>query len=151
MHYFVYIIFKKPASRWSYWLTGKWQNGEILKMSPYSTGARVWVSAPPPRQRFLSFPQLLGRFWVQIKKIPKNPPLLLPVAAILNFRPLRAWYGKTNFFSMGDSSKIFFSSLGFSYPGNLLKLFLGSWGPKIPPGLKFDPQKAQKGHFLVIF
>ena len=28
----------------------------------YSTGARVWVSASPPTQRFLSFPQLLGRF-----------------------------------------------------------------------------------------
>ena len=37
-----------------------------------STGAQVGVSAPPSRQRLLSFPQLLGRFWVQIKKIPQK-------------------------------------------------------------------------------
>ena len=32
--------------------------------------------------------------------------------------PTIAWFGHTNFFSMGGNSKIFFSFIEFSYPGN---------------------------------
>ena len=35
---------------------------QYVILTTTSTGAEIWVSAPPPpRKRFLSFPQLLGR------------------------------------------------------------------------------------------
>ena len=32
--------------------------------------------------------------------------------------PPEPWYSHTNFFSMGDNSKIIFPTIGFSYPGS---------------------------------
>ena len=40
-----------------------------------------------------------------------------------------AWFGHTNFFSMGDKSKILFPSMGFSHPGNKKKNFVILGGP----------------------
>ena len=45
----------------------------------------------------------------------------------------RAWYGQNNFFPMGHNSKILFSTMGFSYPGNPKKPFLSSWGVPMGP------------------
>ena len=42
--------------------------------------------------------------------------------------PPEPWYSHTNFFSMGDNSKILFPSIGFPYPGSSQKQFLLSWG-----------------------
>ena len=45
----------------------------------------------------------------------------------------RASYGHNNFFLMGDNSKILFSFIEFSYPGNSEQQFLPSWGVPMGP------------------
>ena len=54
--------------------------------------------------------------------LPKTPPDMANVVA----QPYSVWstrYGPTNFFPMGDKSKILSSSIWFWGTGNLLKLF----------------------------
>ena len=43
--------------------------------------------------------------------------------------PPSAWFGHTNFFSMGDNAKILFSIMMFSYPDNSEKKFDIPGGP----------------------
>ena len=58
-----------------------------------------------------------------------------------------AWYGHTNFFSMGDNSKILFHSIGFPYPSNSKKQFLSSLGVPTGPWGPFGSFLGKNAYF----
>ena len=57
----------------------------------------------------------------------------------------------TNFFSMGDNSKILFPTMGFSYPGKSKKIFLWSWVVPMGPLGLFGPFLGLKRLFFEQF
>ena len=52
---------------------------------------------------------------------------------------------------MGDNSKILFSSIWFSYPGNSKNIFHGPGGSQWGPGGLLTQFRAKKGYFRPIF
>ena len=115
-------------------------------------GAPQWgLPAPPPH--YSHFFVLNGaehntdwKKWIQqqdfcavdirIDEKPKWPP--------------SAWFGQTNFFSMGDKPKILFSTIWFSYPSISKNNFHGQGGSKWLLGGLLGHFRAKKGYFQPI-
>ena len=98
-------------------------------MSPKRGMARFMC----PKQFYCSNQPIGG--WserIRLVRIFSAPPIQF-LAPFLKWRQI-AWFGHTNFFSMGDNSKILFPSMGFSYPSNSKKnnfchLVGSQWAP----------------------
>ena len=90
-------------------------------------GAEVWVSAPP-YTKVSQFPSISRLILSPNQKIPQKSTIAPTRGSHFEFSAGLIW--QNQLFSMGDNYKILSSTLGFSYPANLLKLILGSRGPK---------------------
>ena len=63
----------------------------------------------------------------------------------------KGWLGQPNFFSIGDNSKILFSSMAYLHPGNSQKEFLWSLGIPMGPSDPFGSFYMWNGLFWTNF